>query len=669
MRTIYRISLLLVLLFGGMNDLSAQSPVPGAPVNLTNMPQKDTTNRTNNVNWHDEPVIISFKKAGEETAHYPDTSVHTFHRRPYSQPWNRDLGNLGSATRSLLFTPDNLDKTGPSLGYHVFDAYRIDADSVLYYNTTRPYTSFSYQLGSKLEQNLQVMHTQNIKRNWNFAVAYNKINSQGYYKIQRTIHDNGSLSTNYQSPKQHYQLNAAIVYNLAQHDENGGITADSFLSQSRYVDRRTVPVAFDNTGYSSKRSSVTNRLREFNVLLQHSYTWGRRDTLYNTDSTQYSFELIPRFRISHRMEIGSEKYKFNNVQPDSTTWSSFFQATFATNDSVFTQQQWLWVDNRISLDGFLGKLEKQLLFSAGLGNRVDDFRTRYVTGDNKNNILSNYVFGQIGKDAVKPGQWFYKASLQFFITGSAAGNFKLDAALGKDLGKWGILEAGFKQQLNAAPYNYTLYENQHYTQATPLNNESITQLYATLYSDRLGLSLGIRNYVMSNYIYLTDTLHQVSNGRLLVQQSGAAFNLTQVWGRKAFHFGHFVLDNELAFQQIAGDAPLDVPQLLGRHQLSYENFLFKKALKIATGVEVRYHTGYTPLAYSPFYNRFYYQEGYTVGTEPEASAFFNFKVKRFRAYLMGDQLQRLFGVHNIPTPGYPTQDVMLRFGFNWIMVN
>lgn len=648
----------------------AQGVLPGAPVNLNNAPQRDTTNRSNSAEWHDETVRISFKKANSSIDGYPDTSIHTFHRKPFTQPWYRNLGNLGSPTRNLFFTPENEGRTGPSLGYHVFDVYRFDADSVLYYNTNRPYSAFHYELGSKLEQTMQILHTQNIKPNWNFAVQYRKINSQGFYKIQRTNQDHGSVTTNYQGPKQHYNLKAAFVYNLAQQDENGGIASDTFLSQDRYNDRRTIPVYYDEPNYSIRRSSVTTRQRDFNILVQHDYTWGRRDTLYNADSTQFYFELVPRFRIAHRLDLGSQKYIFKDIRPDSVDYASFFRRTFATLDSVYSQQQWTWVDNRFTLNGILGRRESPLLFNAGIGNRVDNFRTFYIAGDDRRNVLGNYLVGELRKDALKSGQWGYKATAQFYFTGEAAGNFLLDASVGKDMGRrWGSLTAGFKQSLSDAPYNYTRFQNQFYLETHSLANESITQLYATVESERLGLSGGLRNYVVGNYIYLADSLNRISNERLQVRQSSAAFNLTQAWLRKTFFFGRFVLDNELAFQQIAGDAPLEVPLLLGRHQLSYEAYLFGKALKIATGIDVRYHTDYKSAGYSPLYNRFYYQDTYSTGTIPEASVFFNFKVKRFRAYLMGDQLQRIFGVQNMPVAGYPSPDVMVRFGFDWVLVN
>lgn len=639
-------------------------------MNLNNAPQRDTTNKSNSANWHDETVRISFQQAGSPQERYPDTSIHTFHRRPFSQPWVGNLGNLGSPSRSLLYTPENAGRTGPSSGYHAFDIYRFDADSLLYYNTTKPYAAFSYQLGSKLEQTMQILYTQNIKPNWNFAVQYRKINSQGYYKTQRTNQDHGSTTTSYQSINQHYNLKAAFVYNLAQQDENGGIRADTFLNNDRYSDRGTIPVYFEEPSYSTRRSAVTTRLRDFNMLLQHDYTWGRSDTLYSADSTQFRVELTPRFRIAHRMDIGSQKYIFKDVRPDSIDYASFFQRTFATLDSVYSQQQWTWVDNRFTLNGFLGKKESQLLFSAGIGNRIDNFRTYFISGDDRRNVLSNYLVGELKKDALKPGQWGYKASAQFFFTGPAAGNFLLDASVRKDLGsRWGALAAGFKQGLMEAPYNYMRYQNQFYLATNDLNTQSITQLYITLESSRLGLSGGVRNFLTGNYIYLADSINAISNKRLQVRQSSGAFNLTQAWLRKVFYFGHFVLDNEVAFQQKAGDAPIEVPQFLGRHQLSYESYLFGKALKIAVGVDARYHTAYKPMGYAPLYNRFYYQDAYTTGSDPEASLFFNFKVKRFRAYIMGDQLQRLFGLHNLPVPGYPGQDVMVRFGFEWVLVN
>lgn len=622
--------------------------------------------KTNTGEWKNEKARITYKTLQSEKEYAPDTSLHTFHRRPFLQPWYHNLGNTGSPTTNMAFTPEF--RVGPTLGYHVFDVYRYDIDSVRFYNTNRPYTSFGYQLGSKLEQIASIMHTQNIKPNWNFAAAYRKINSPGFYQLQRSNNDNAYLSTNYQSKNLHYKLNAAFTYNKEQQDENGGIINDSLLNDPNYSDRRTIRVRFQNDAFVTSstvpRSSVTNTLRDYSVLLQHGYTLGHTDTLYSKDSTSYSLQLTPRFGITHRLEITSEKYRYKDLTPDSSRYDFMFQHAFTrTKDSVFMQQNWLKFDNRVMLNGFLGKRSDQLLVSAGIGARIDDFKTGYdsIRNRNKDNILSNYLVGELRKEAIKPGQWYYRADAMFYLTGDNAGNSLLSGSVGKSIGKWGDIIAGFNQQIGSAPYNYTTYHILFDSISKSFNKESITQLYAGIASDKLKLSAGVRNYLVSNYIYL--------NQNQQFDQYSSAFNVTEIWLQKMFRWHSIVLDNEIIYQQNTGKGPVNIPTFMGRHQLSIESYILHSSLYIATGVETRYHTPYEPAGYSPFFNRFYYQTGYTVTNTPELSVFFNFRIRNFRAYIMGDQIQQAFSRNVIYAPGYPGQNLMLRFGFNWVMIN
>jgi len=626
-------------------------------------PIRDTgANKTNTNEWHNERANISYKYISSDINYTPDTSLHTFHRRAFSQPWYRDLGNQGSPTVNLLFTPE--PRMGPSLGYHVYDVYRYTTDSMKYYNTTRPYSNFTYQLGSKLEQMAYIMHTQNIKPYWNVAFEYRKTTSPGFYKVQRNNHDNASLNTHYTGKKKHYELYGALIYNHQQHDENGGIADMASLNDPQLSDRQLVNVNFQNDAYSTQRSPVSNNLRDFTVLLQHSYTLGKADTLYNKDSTQYTYRLIPRFRFMHKLELSTEKHQYKDMFPDSLRYTGFFEQYFSPSggDSVYSVQKWFWVDNKLLLNGFVGKPEKQLSFDAGIGNRYDKFTTAYLEGNDVKNGVSNYLTGELRKEALQSGQWFYGANAQFYFTGQVAGDFLFHAHIGKDLGaKWGSIKAGFMQQLNSAPYSYTVYRNQYDSIFKSYNKESVSQLYATFESPKLKLSAGLKNYLIANYIYMS--------GPYTPAQYSPAFNLTQIWLRKVFTLGSFVLDNELVYQQKAGTAPINVPQLMGRHQLAIERFMFKRALKIAAGVEVRYHTDYAPAGYDPFLNKFYYQDSYIVSNTPEGSVFFNFRIKGFRAYLMLDQLQQLYARNTIIAPGYAGQNFMVRFGFTWILIN
>lgn len=625
-------------------------------------PRDTNANKSNTTSWHNETARITYRYLNSNIDNIPDTSLHTFHRRPFSQPWYRDLGNLGSPTQNLLFTPE--PRSGPSLGYHVNDVYRYDTDSLKFYNTTKPYSNFTYQLGSKLEQVAYIHHTQNIKPYWNVSAEYRKTSSPGYYKIQRNNHDNANLTTRYSSKKKHYELYGAIVYNKEQHDENGGITNLNLLDSAQFNDRQLLDVNFQNDAFSTTRSPVSNLQRDFGIMLQHSYTFGKADTTYNEDSTKYTYNLIPRFRLTHKFGMSTEKHQYKDIFPDSLRYTGFFEQYFSASggDSVYSAQKWFWVDNRFLLNGFLGKEGKQLSFDAGVGNRYDRFTTAYLAGKDEQKLVSNYMTGEIRKEALNAGQWFYGANTQFYVSGKYAGDLTLHAHIGKDLGaNWGSISVGFVQQVNSAPYSYTIYRNQFDSMFADYARESVTQLYASFASPKLKLWAGFRNYLVANYIYL--------DAPQTFAQYSPAFNITQVWLRKIFTLGSFVLDNELAYQQKTNNAPVNVPALMGRHQLSIERFMFKRALKIAAGLELRYQSSYAPAGYDPFLNRFFYQDTYKVSNSPEGSVFFNFRVKQFRAFIMADQVQQLYTTNTIIAPGYAAQNFMLRFGFTWILIN
>ena len=675
---------------------------PGQPTTITNAPQRDTNaNKSNTKKWRDEDAKISIEKLNTSLLFYPDTLLHSFHRLSYTQPWYQDLGNLGSPVSNLLFTPE--DRLGPTLGYHVFDVYRFNVDSLPFYNSNRPYSVFNYLLGSKLEQTAGIMHTQNIRPNWNFAVEYHKINSPGFYQTERNNHDNAYFTTNYKSLNKHYALYAAMVYNKEQHDENGGLVSEHQLDSAMYIDRKTISTAYYNQNYSLTRSPVSNVQRDFTFLLQHSYTWGRTDTTYNADSTQFSYRLVPRFSITHKTEISTEKHTYKDLSPDSLRYTTLFSESFTNTgngyyytpglDSVITQQKWFWIDNKISLNGYIGKEGHQLKFSAGIGNRYDEFisqpvsnlihdslpRQFYSIGLDRSSIVSNYLEGELKKEALHPQEWEYGANAKFFLTGADAGNFLLNVLIGREF-KHSSFVAGFREQLNSAPYNYTNYENPYTKQFFSFNNESVSQLYATLASAGLHLSGGVRSYIIGNYIYINDSEKPA--------QYTIPFTLNQAWIRKVFRVGGFFLDNELVYQQVADNAPVNVPALMGRHQLSYEQAMFKHRLKISAGIEVRYNTSYHPAGYDAILNRFFYQNSTYVGNAPVASVFLNFRIKRFRAFVMGDQLQEIFARNTILytvtpvsnflfpnnytasfTPVYAAPDALIRFGFTWALVN
>lgn len=665
---LYKVCFVFTLLLAA-NSLKAQQQ-PGAPLALPGDRQHDSLafDKSNTDEWSDENanVKVRYKYLHSDKTYQPDSSIHTFHRRRHLQPWYTDLGNYGTPARNLMFTPEN--RFGPTLGYNVMDVYHIMPDSLKFYNTTAPYSVFSYNLGSKLEQKVELLHTQNIKPNWNFAVEYNRISSEGFFLLQRTVHDMGSVTTNYQSINRRYKLKAGLIYNKGIQDESGGIADETQLTNKDFNERSTMDINYANAvsprNSSIPRSLITNAVRDYHIVLQHGYSWGKTDTLYNEDSTKMTINYTPRFGISHHFRHSNKQYTFKDLRPDSLRYAPFFAQSFVGDgsDSVLTRQKQNTFDNTVLLDGFIGRGEKQLQFSAGAGIRVDNFSTRFLVAAEFYNITSNYLTGRIRKEALQPGEWFYNAEAKFYVTGAAAGNSLLQALAGKELGDWAVAEAGIQQNINNAAYNYTTYINQYDTISNTFSKESITQAYIRLSSDKYAFNVLARTYLISNYLYM--------NQAQLPDQYAPAFNITQLSLQKALRWRGIVLDNELLYQQVPAGAPVNIPMFMGRHQLGFEGKIFRNALEVATGLQVQYHSPYKTAAYSPLFHRYYYYTAYQLSNDPAFAFFFNFRIKRFRSYLMLDQLQQLFGDREnlINAPGYPAQNAMIRFGFNWILL-
>jgi hypothetical protein len=82
-----------------------------------------------------------------------DTSIFQLHRYDVVRgdgPESFNLGNTGTAAYPLVFNPS--PGVGFNMGFHQFDVYHYQKDSVRYYQVIRPYAEIFYSLGITNEQ-------------------------------------------------------------------------------------------------------------------------------------------------------------------------------------------------------------------------------------------------------------------------------------------------------------------------------------------------------------------------------------------------------------------------------------------------------------------------------------------------------------------------------------
>lgn len=625
--------------------------------------QTDSLNKADSTNkgWKEVEAKIYFTQLSSEIHQNLDTTLNHFQNfRPTNPWWGLDLGNYGTAVRTLLFQPVNVSP-GLSSGYHVYDLYKIKLDSLRFYNTTNPYSNFSFDLGSKSLQMVDLLHTQNITPWWNFAANIRANSSQGFFSGQTAKNISGSLNTNYSSKNQRYKLKAAIIYNRFSQDENGGIRADSFLDQTNFNDRSRIPTNFPTLSIGRDKSAVNNILSNFDLFAQNNYSWGKVDTTYNKDSTKRTVTFIPRFRLQYDFQVHIEKHQYNDYLPDSLRYATIAPVSFGIRDTLMGLQKWSFVSNKFSLNGFLGKNEHLMRIQAGIGNRIDHFATLTPGQSITENSFNTFLFGSIKKEAFTQNQWHYDAQAQLYITGPALGNFSLNLDLGKQINDWAGFSLGFYQSLTEAPQSYQLFATNYFSFQESLGNVSTTNLKAGISIPKFKLQINGNYFLLTNYLYYSNNFQ--------LQQESTPFSVFQIYGTKRISFWKFNLDNLLAWQQSATSSPIHLPALMIQEQLAFHSDLFNKALQINTGVTFKYTTSYYCDGYSPYLNQFFTQNIYKTNNLPAVGAFFNFGLHHFRAFVSLDELQQLISRNNINAPGYPAENMIFRFGFKWVLIN
>ena len=620
----------------------------------------------------EDSVTITFRYLDSSRYNRFDSSFADFTRRYPIPAQYVYLGNIGNAAKSLVFNP--LTKAGWDPGFHSFDIYQLNITDTKFFNTTRPYSELGYLLGSQNEQMIHVLHTQNIKPDWNVALQYRLINALGFFKNQNTNHNSYRINSSYQSPSRRYHLFFVLAHNKIQSAENGGIQSYADLNNLKtYHDRSTLPVNLGNSGTGNvnvfqSTISTGNKYKNFTFFLRQQYDLGKKDSLV-TDSTVIRL-FYPKLRMEHTLQIASYTYGFTDGTTSTlVTDTQFYRKhyDFLQNPAtVLIQDKWNEIVNDFSLYQFPDNKNPQQFIK--IGGTLQNLKGTFDT--DKRNFYNVYVHGEY-RNKTRNQKWDIEANGQLYAAGLNAGNYAAVVSLKRLISrKIGYLQAGF-QNVNRTPsFNFNTASSFSFYAMPDFKNENVTRLFASLEQPRYNLRLSGNYYAITNYTYFKDYYH--------ADQSGALFNLLQVSAEKMFSLTrHLKWYAELTVQQKAGAAPVNVPLVYTRSRIGYEGNLGFKNLMIYFGLEGKYHTPYKADGYSPLLGQFYYQNTETIRLKmPELDAYLHFRIKRFTAYVREENLNSVsirngfgFTNNNLAAPLYPYPGLLLHVGIFWSFVN
>ncbi len=624
-----------------------------------------------------DSVSIRFKYLDTVRSYTFDSSLIDFYDRVPLKPYHIWLGNTGNAAKSLLFNP--MMRPGWDAGFHAFDIYAFKTEETRFFTTTRPFTQLGYLLGSRQEQMINVIHTQNIKPNWNFAFQFRLINAPGVFRSENVNHSNLRFNTNYQSPNKRYNLYLIALRNSLQSAENGGIVNDSFITSKspEFLDRFSIPTNISsNTARSrdvfSNKLLTGNKYTSFNFLLRQQYDFGKKDSVV-TDSSVIKL-FYPRFRFEHTVQYNRYDYLFQDASPNADFYKSNYDIDInpwqipmrlQSVDTLRYGQQWEEIINDVSIYSFPDIKNQQQFLK--LGAAAQNLAVRWDSRI-QDRPFNFFVHGEY-RNRTRNLKWDIELNGEMYIAGFNAGDYTAYGSLQREISrKIGYLQLGFRNT-NRTP-SYLMRNTNNYPVVTPpdgTNKENITHLFGNLGLPALKMSLSGHYFLVGNYTYFKNFTE--------VEQS-SIFNVLQIQASKDFPIGkywHWYID--IVLQQTAGNTPVNLPLVYTRNRLVFQGRFFRN-LNIATGLDSRFYTPFTPDNYSPVTGQFFPQNTVTISNLPDIAAFLHFRIRSFTALIRAENLNTIdlqnnfrFTNNSFSAPLYPYPGFLYRFGIFWNFVN
>lgn len=594
-----------------------------------------------------------------------DTSIVGFQNfSPLFQPRNPTVGtgNLGLAATSLLFNPRKT--IGFDAGFHAFDYYYLDHEDVKFYKARSPFSSLYYVAGGEKEQLLKLIHSQNIKKNWNIGANYNRIGANGAYTHQRGDHLNASIFTWYESPNKRYNLWADAVFNTMKAQENGSILNRNIFTEGgdQLVNKLAESVRLFTAKQFWKKNSY---------LVKQSYFVGRIDSTGKNTAQN----ILPTNRISHTLIYDNSSYSFkkDETETDAVTVlpkDALYDPAF-TNDSTSVKH----LQNEFIYSFFLRAksssfIKNELKIDAGIRHDFYNYGQFGVKRD------STYAFDNYStfQNLTLLGDLSYRFSnridlslnVQQIFQGRHIGDFMYEAKSNLLFSrKAGRIVMGAYLQNKSPEEVFNEYNGNHYrwNDRNILDRTKIANLSFGYVNDALKLDATASYYLISNYLYFGKD--DVIDKAITPKQETSDVNLLKISVGKRFVFRSYHLDGYVVYQKTDSKGLLRTPEVYTFNSL-YKDQTFFRVLKTQVGIDVRYNTAYTALSYSPAASQFYNGDAVVFGSKPVVDIWVKANLRRANLFVKYDYInQNLFSKGFYTVNDYPMQDKLLKFGVIW----
>ncbi|MAP80089.1 MAG: hypothetical protein CL526_03265 [Aequorivita sp.] len=597
----------------------------------------------------EKPPIDYYKiiSAARDTTYVDTTlSIEKKYKFNYLRSDNFELlqfSNVGQTYNSLAYSFDRLNLKPQFVAQSHHFNYKEISD-VSYYNVPTPLTELYFKTAYSQGQQLDAFFTVNTSPQFNFSVAYKGVRSLGNYQHILTSTGNFLFTSNYHTKNKRYVARAHVAAQDILNEENGGLTDNSlqlFINNDpEFTDRGRLDVNFEN---------AENKLEGLRFYGDHYYELiGKRDSL--------AYSIL---KIGNVISYEDKFFRYNQTSPFKGFGPSYESADLFTKTKLedFNVQGYATFDNSL-----IGKITAW----TGYNNFNYGYNSVLVLDEGR---IPNRIKGSIveaGASYIKEYRGFQlsgKGAIN--VTGDFEGNY-LQAAAGYNLNDNYNAKASITVHSVAPNFNFLLYQSdyQNYNWKTNLNNVKTQELKFEINTKNFG-NASISYTGIDDYAYFGIKENDSTPSPL---QANERVDYLKIKAEKDFKYRKFGLKNTLMYQQLlSGENVLNVPQIITRNTLYFEDHFFKKALFLQTGFTFRYFSKYNMNAYDPVLAEFYVQNNQELGGFPLLDVFLSSKIRQTRIFFIYENLATLFGgkSDHFSAPGYPYKDATLRFGLVW----
>ncbi|MCB9204357.1 MAG: hypothetical protein H6603_05195 [Flavobacteriales bacterium] len=562
--------------------------------------------------------------------------VQNYHPTYENSLVQNDLGNIGSAEHPVLYGFQR------DFGFHFRggrDSYWRPISQRKLLVSERMFTNVQYSNGVNRENYLSANFTRGFGQLINLGFNFTRINSQGFYELQRNTITDFSIFGTVRSKDSRYRAVVMFIYSNLKLEENGGIANDSVFEQNLTSGRNFISVNLPQS---------YNHWKGFDLGLD------QRFFLFKQDSVGHAKKFQPA--LFHSFSAGRSSMVYHNV-PDTT--SSFYENILMDTSATYDSTNLLGVTNTLKFELLAGdSAKKRVLEQISVGASHTYHRVTYDSSFVQD-IHNVSVLGNLKGELFEGMRW--NANAQFMVYGYNILDLKVDGGFKYTIGK-SSFNTFVDYNLYRPDFITSRYESNHFAWSNDWQQTQHLQTGLVYDQTRLRFRGSFTYHIIDNLVlYGTDRLPF---------QSGSVNQIMVLRLQEHFRFRwvHLVLDGAVQWQLTGDD--IRVPIALGRGMLYYQNDLFKKRLRLQVGVETSYAMGYFANGYNPALSAFHLQNDKQVGNYPFIDAFLNLRVKKLRMFVKFTHINAgWLGYRYYHVPSYPVNDFAWHFGINWAFLD